>query len=200
VADLFLPQGQVAGHRYPLLVWLSDQDARGGSFDLGRVMARTSLRNFVAVQPAAAGDPARAVWRAVERVSGEVACHPQRIYLVGVNSGGTDAFRLGCRHADAFAGAASLGGPFPLDEGAFARLDAVRRLPMLLCCHRDADAATARGLDRTLRLFHAAGSTLAVRIYPDPDPLSAAVLADLNRWVMESVCGAGSPAAAVCSP
>lgn len=69
---------------------------------------------------------------------------------------------------------------------------------MLLCSHRDADPATARALDRTLRLFHAAGSMLAVRIYPERDPLSPAVLADVNRWVMEDVCGAVEPIASAC--
>ncbi|HBB75843.1 MAG TPA: hypothetical protein DC048_15525 [Planctomycetaceae bacterium] len=195
---VFIPQGHEPGYRYPLLVWLPDRLETAATFDLGRVMARVSLRNFVAVEAAAGADREAAVWRAVDAVRRQLAIHPRRTYLVGVGAGGTEAFRIACRHPNAFAGAASLDGSFPLDEGSFGRLQEVRRLPMLLCSHRDADPATARALDRTLRLFHAAGSMLAVRIYPERDPLSPAVLADVNRWVMEDVCGAVEPIASAC--
>ena len=195
---VFIPQGHEPGYRYPLLVWLPDRLETAATFDLGRVMARVSLRNFVAVEAAAGADREAAVWRAVDAVRRQLAIHPRRTYLVGVGAGGTEAFRIACRHPNAFAGAASLDGSFPLDEGSFGRLQEVRRLPMLLCSHRDADPATARAPERTLRLFHAAGSMLAVRIYPERDPLSPAVLADVNRWVMEDVCGAVEPIASAC--
>lgn len=196
--DVFIPQGHEPGYHYPLLIWLPDPAVRPTSFDLARVMARVSLRNFVAVGIASSADREAAVWRAVDGVRRQIAVHPRRIYLVGVNAGGTDVLRIACRHPDAFGGAVSLGGVFPLDEGAFGRLADVRRLPMLVCSHRDANPAAASALDRTLRLFHAAGSMLAVRIYPERDPLSPTVLADVNRWVMEDVCGAVEPVAATC--
>jgi phospholipase/carboxylesterase len=195
VAGVFVPQGYEPGYRYPLLVWLPEAS---GGFDLGTVMARTSLRNFVAVEPAAAADTTASVWRAIDRVSRHVAIHPRRVYLVGTGAGGTEAFRIACRHPEAFAGVVSLGGSFPLDEGLFGRLAAVRQMPMLLCCHRDADAHEAAILDRTLRLFHAAGTQLAVRIYPRPDALAREVLADVNRWVMDEVCHAPDATAEPC--
>jgi len=195
---IFLPQGHEPGYAYPLLVWLNG----GAKFDLGRAMARTSLRNFVAVQPAgrgadaslqsgdaAADDPDERIWRAIDAVGRRVSIHPERIFLVGHGRGGTQAFRIACRHPRSFAGVASCGGGFPLDEGAFAAMREVRRLPMLLCCRRDAEPAEAARIDRTLRLFHAAGAVLAVRIYPGRRDLSRAALADLNRWIMEEVCG-----------
>jgi phospholipase/carboxylesterase len=188
---VFVPQGYEPAYAYPLLVWLPGTE----TFDLGRVMARTSLRNFVAIQPVAA-DAAlagnaieTAVWRGIDGIRERLSIHPDRIYLVGQGSGGTEAFRIGCRHPERFGGVASLGGGFPLDEGAFALIRHVRRLPMLLCCHRDADAETTHGVDRTLRLFHAAGAVLALRIYPGSSDLSRAILADVNRWVMEDICG-----------
>lgn len=197
---LFMPLGHEPGYDYPLLVWLSDATAAaeaGRPFDLGRVMTRVSLRNHVAVQPVAAAgeDRADAVWRSIERVSERVAIHRHRIFLVGQGSGGTDAFRIACRHPDEFAGVVSLGGPFPLDEGLFARLAEIRRLPMLLCCQRSGVISGAAHTDRMLRLFHAAGAALAMRIYPGRDDLSRAALADVNRWVMDEVCGtpAGTP-------
>jgi predicted peptidase len=193
-ASVFLPQGYEAGYRYPLLVWLPG----AGSFDLGRAMNRVSLRNFVAVQaaqPATGGDPAEPVWDAVDRAAARLSIHPDRIYLVGQGDGGQAAFRIACRHPTAFAGVVSLAGGFPLDEGLFARIADVRRLPMLLCCPRDADEAAVVRTDRTLRLFHAAGAQLALRIYPAAtgDAVSRAMLADVNRWVMDGVCGAAEP-------
>jgi len=198
-ADLFMPQAYEPGYDYPLLVWLADDDG----FDLGRVMARTSLRNFIAVQPRPATgiDLEEAAWQAIDAVRDRASVHPDRIFLVGRGHRGTDAFRIACRHPDAFAGVVSLGGDFPLDEGLFACIAAVRRLPMLLCAPRDADEAAATQTDRTLRLFHAAGAQLALRIYPaaKTDTVSRAMLADLNRWVMDGVCGAAEPRRAACA-
>lgn len=201
---LFTPLGHEPRYDYPLLVWLPDgrpaaHEVRG--FDLSRVMKRVSLRNYVAVQPDGASkvmrstsshtssDLEEAVWRSIDRVSSRIAIHPDRIFLVGQGQGGCDAFRIACRHPRAFAGVVSLGGPFPLDEGLFGRLSDVRRLPMLLCCRRTAVAGAATHTDRTLRLFHAAGAALAMRIYPGSSDLSKAVLADVNRWIMDEVAG-----------
>jgi hypothetical protein len=39
---------------------------------------------------------------------------------------------------------------------------------------------------------------LAMRIYPGSNPLSKAVLADINRWLMDEVCGTSAPVAASC--
>lgn len=201
---MFSPLGFEPSYDYPLLVWLRDHDGDRG-LDLGRIMKRVSLRNFVAVEPQVDGDPEdhdaleAAVWRSIDRVCARVAIHPGRIYLVGEGAGGSAAFRIGCRHPQAFGGAISLGGAFPLDEGLFARLSDVRRLPMLLCCHATASAAAARHTDRTLRLFHAAGAALAMRIYPGHDPVSKTILGDVNRWLMDEVSGASVPMRPACT-
>lgn len=187
-ARLFMPQGYESGYDYPLLVWLADNEG----FDLGRVMTRTSLRNFVAVQPGrpeSGEDLEDAVWRAIDAIRDRASIHPRRIFLVGRRSAGTAAFRIACRHPDAFGGVVSIGGDFPLAESAFARLREVRRLPMLMCCRAAAAGTAAEQTDRTLRLFHAAGAMLAMRIYPGRRDLSRAVLADVNRWLMDEICG-----------
>ena len=192
---LLLPQGYEAGYRYPLLVWLTDRVAEGRRrFDLGRAMTRVSLRNFVAVQPLSgqAGDVERGVWRAIDRAVREASVHPERIYLVGERAAGTEAFRIGCRHPRSFAGVVSLGGGFPLGESVFAGLADVRSLPMLLCCSRTPDRTSGlddASIDRTLRLLHAAGASLAMRIYPGRRTLPRSILGDVNRWIMDDVCG-----------
>ena len=195
---LFTPLGHEPGYDYPLLVWLPESPqaaTRKRAFELGKVMQRVSLRNFVAVQPVIASDESHAVglddavWRSIERVRDRIAIHPDRIFLVGQGEGGSNAFRIACRHPREFAGVISLGGPFPLDEALFAQLADVRRLPMLFCCRRSSVMEQAARTDRTLRLFHAAGAALAMRIYPGRNDLSKAVLADVNRWIMDEVCG-----------
>jgi pimeloyl-ACP methyl ester carboxylesterase len=180
---VFVPQGYEAGYDYPLLVWLTEAGSR---FDLGRAMTRLSLRNYLAVEPAA-GETA--MWRAIDRVRDRLSVHPRRIWLVGHAAGGTAAFRIACRNPDAFAGAVSLGGWFPLGESAFSQLDAVRRMPMLLCCRAAAVTAQPERTDQTLRLFHAAGATLAMRIYQEGKMLSRETLGDVNRWLMDELCG-----------
>ena len=200
---LFTPLGHEPGYDYPLLVWLPEPPqaaTRKKAFELGKVMQRVSLRNFVAVQPViglhespTTGLPAigldEAVWRSIERVRDRIAIHPDRIFLVGQGRGGSNAFRIACRHPREFAGVISLGGPFPLEESLFSQLADVRRLPMLYCCRRSSVLEQAAHTDRTLRLFHAAGAALAMRIYPGSNDLSKSVLADMNRWVMDEVCG-----------
>ncbi len=194
---VFVPQGYEPAYDYPLLVWLPDAVR---PFDLGRTMARTSLRNFVAVEPAAGPDVEARVWRAVERIRDRWSIHPRRIYLAGSGSGGSAAFRIACRAPEAFGGVVSLGGPFPLDEGLFAAADRVRRLPMLLCLRHDAVAAAPAHVDRVLRLFHAAGATLSLRLYPGRDDHSRSMLADVNRWLMQDVCGTAANVPARCTP
>lgn len=192
--QVFLPLGYEPGYDYPLLVWLPD--SRDERFDLGRTMARLSLRNYLAVR--VAGRSPEACWEAIERMTDRYSVHERRIYLVGVGDGGADAFRIACREPAAFAGVVSIAGRFPLDEGLFGRLAEVRRLPMLLCCGPQPDAAaapTSADVDRTLRLFHAAGGMLGLRIYPAADKSprclarSRAVLRDIDRWVMDAVSG-----------
>ena len=71
---------------------------------------------------------------------------------------------------------------------------------MLLCCHRSQSTGVAEQTDQTLRLFHAAGAMLAMRIYPGRKDLSKAILNDVNRWVMDDVCGTQVPVPSHCAP
>lgn len=195
---LFTPQGYEPGYDYPLVVWLPE---RSQPFDLCRAMRRMSLRNFIAVvpdvDPEGSDEP---IWDAIDRVSDRISIHRRRIYLVGQGVGGTDAFRIACRHPDAFAGVVSLGGHFPLAAGLFARLAEVRRLPMLLCCRRTECPDAARHVDATLRAFHAAGAMLSLRIYPHSSGLSKAILGDVNRWLMDDICGTAVPVPTPATP
>jgi len=189
--QVFLPLGYEPGYDYPLLVWLPD--SCDDQFDLGRTMSRLSLRNYLAVR--VGGTSPEACWAAIEQMTDRYSVHARRIYVVGAGNGGAAAFRIACREPTAFAGVASIAGRFPLDEGLFGRLADVRSLPMLLCCAAEPAAAaapTTTDVDRTLRLFHAAGGQLGLRIYPTANgsrclSRSRAVLRDIDHWVMDGV-------------
>ncbi|MEO1992078.1 MAG: hypothetical protein ABGW78_09125 [Pirellulales bacterium] len=189
---MFSPLGFEPGYDYPLLVWLPD-DSMSHPFNLGRVMARMNLRNYVAVRPAieCVHDTdllESSMWNAIDTVKERVFIHRERIFLIGSGEGGAAALRIACRHPNVFGGVISLDGFFPLDEGLFAQLKEIRRLPMLLCCQNSNSPGAACHADKTLRLFHAAGAAMSMRIYADCNQLSKSVLRDVNRWIMEEVC------------
>lgn len=191
---VFLPLGYEVGYDYPLLVWMPGTDT--GRFDLGRTMARLSLRNYLAVQPDLV-DGAEGCFQAIERMANSYSVDSRRIYLVGIGNGGTNAFRIACRQATAFAGVVSVGGRFPLSEGLLGQLNNIRSLPMLLCCATKAtikSAPTQQDISCTLKLFHAAGGLFGLRVYPKlcvsrrRSLASRAVLHDIDRWIMDEVC------------
>ena len=191
---VFLPLGYEPGYDYPLLVWLPQSN--DAAFDLGRTMMRMSLRNYLAVVPDVPSD-SESCFQAIDAMVDRYSVHPRRVYLVGIESGGIDAFRLACQNPESFAGVVSVNGQFPVNEGLLGRFDCVRSLPMMLCCDERANAANssmARDIDITLRLFHAAGGLLSLRVYRDksksrfPQVQLADIVSDIDRWIMDEVC------------
>lgn len=191
---VFLPLGYEPGYDYPLLVWLPQSN--DAAFDLGRTMMRMSLRNYLAVVPDVPSD-SESCFQAIDAMVDRYSVHPRRVYLVGVEAGGVNAFRLACQNPESFAGVVSVNGQFPVNEGLLGRFDCVRSLPMMLCCDERANAANssmARDIDETLRLFHAAGGLLSLRVYRDksksrfPQVQLADIVSDIDRWIMDEVC------------
>ena len=191
---VFLPLGYEPGYDYPLLVWLPQSN--DAAFDLGRTMMRMSLRNYLAVVPDVPSE-SESCFQAIDAMVDRYSVHPRRVYLVGVEAGGVNAFRLACQNPESFAGVVSVNGQFPVNEGLLGRFDCVRSLPMMLCCDERANAANssmARDIDITLRLFHAAGGLLSLRVYRDksksrfPQVQLADIVSDIDRWIMDEVC------------
>jgi phospholipase/carboxylesterase len=65
-------------------------------------------------------------------------------------------------------------------------------VPCLLAASRENRAYPDQQMCSDLRLLHAAGCTVALRQYPGAEDLTSNMLADMNRWLMEIVCGAGA--------
>ena len=213
-AELFTPHDYEPNYEYPLLVWLHGPG--GDRREMLQVMPHLSLRNYVAVGPQGfdhddegAGcywptqtDSAEDIEHATARILEAVAwarhrrkIHPQRIFIAGLQEGGVMALRVALQAPEHFAGAISLGGPFPLGEANLSQWSQVRQLPLFLAQGREDHNYPAEQVRDELQLFHAASMKVHVRRYPGGDELTTQMLLDMNAWMMEQI---NQPQAAKC--
>jgi phospholipase/carboxylesterase len=203
---VFAPCRYEPNYAYPLLIWLhgpGDDEEQ-----VGRIMPYVSLRNYVAIGPRGGSPPlpgqagyrwqqsAEAILAAEESVFGclDLACQqfhvaPDRIFIGGYRCGGTMALRIAMRNPHAFAGAVSLGGPFPTDHAPLSQLRHLRRLPLLIAQGREAAEGPAQRTCEDLRLFHIASLRVALRLYVQDEELTTQMLQDMNAWMMECITG-----------
>jgi phospholipase/carboxylesterase len=203
---LFAPLHYEPNYAYPLLVWLHgpNDDER----QLQRIMPLLSMRNYVAVSPRGnvqalhgrAGfgwdDSPAAVSVAEQRVFDaiELACNryhvaPHRVFLGGLECGGTLAYRIATQSPQRFAGVLSIGGHFPAASNPLAQVTALRRVPLLVVHGRDSELYPVDHLCSDLRLMHSAGLSITLRQYPCGDELNTQMLRDMDAWMMEIVTG-----------
>ncbi|MGC4003546.1 MAG: hypothetical protein QM811_10590 [Pirellulales bacterium] len=198
---MFAPLHYEPNYAYPLIVWL--HSAGNYETQLNDVMPHVSLRNYVAV--AARGTVAedrgcdwsqsdlqirraeRRVFKCLEVAKRRYHVAEPRIFLAGLESGGTMALRIGLRNPSLFAGAISIGGEFPRDGAPLSKLDDARRLPLLLTSSKESTLYPESAVCEDLRLFHSAGMKVMVRQYPGEDGVTDLMLADMDRWIMEAV-------------
>jgi phospholipase/carboxylesterase len=204
--SLFVPLHYESNYAYPLLIWLhgSGDDEQ----QLRRIMPMVSMRNYVAVAPRAPHrHERRDVGYAWSQTPGGIVAARNRVFdcldivrrryrvalnkvfVAGYGSGGTMALRLGVLDGERFAGAASMGGPFPSSHTPLLRLAQARFMQVLISSGRDSSTYPVEQTCRELRLFHAAGLSVTLRQYPCGDELTALMLHDLNVWTMEQVTG-----------
>ena len=209
---LFAPLHYEPNYAYPLLIWLHGPG--GNERQLMRVMPLVSMRNYVAVAPRAtlsegpdAADdsrPATYGWSEdtthlsvaeqrvfhcidIARQKYHIANH--RMFIAGCQEGGTMALRLGMRFPRRFAGAACIGGAFPVGNQPLNQLHDIRHLPLLIGYGRDSRKYTLDQICTDLHLFHTAGLKVNVRQYSCGDDITTTMLSDLNVWMMELVTG-----------
>lgn len=202
----FLPLNYEPGYAYPLVVWLHDSE--GSERHLPQVMQHLSTQNFVAVaprgthecrqavrgfrwvqQPVAIAEADRAVTEAVDFAKQQFHIHSDRVFLVGHGTGGSMALRLAAQRPERFAGAASLNGELPRRHALLRNMDDFRKVPLFVATTRDSTTYPEQHVCSDLRLLHSAGCNVALRQYPGDDELTTVMLADINRWMMQRVCG-----------
>jgi phospholipase/carboxylesterase len=194
-------------YSYPLVIWL--HGPHNNELQLKQIMPLVSLRNYVGAAPRAPaasehddGSGIRFTWRSDEEnvrlaeerlwecLDGALArfsVAADRIFLAGLECGGTMALRLALRNPSQFAGALSFGGAFPADRAPLARLQAARRLPMLFITTAESRLYPQAEVCRNLRLFHCAGLSVTLRQYPGTDGVTDLMLSDMDRWIMERI-------------
>ena len=205
---MFTPLHYEADYAYPLLVWLHGSGT--DESQLSRIMPLVSMRNYVAVAPHGllTGDGKVAwpqtpdgicrseqrVFDAMDAVRERFHVAPQRVFLVGMDTGGTMAFRIAMNYPDQFAGVLSICGAFPSDHRPLCRLAKARHLPVFLAVGRDSPEFSPAQACKNLKLFHSAGMSVSLRQYPCAHELTPNMLADVDRWVMEQVAPSGDAA------
>jgi phospholipase/carboxylesterase len=127
------------------------------------------------------------VLEAVDHAQQAFNVSPRRIFLAGFGCGGTMAFRIALNLPDVFAGALSLGGPFPLGFNPLAQLVRARSLKWLLSTGRESRRYPPERVCENLRLLYAAGMSISLRQYPCGDDLTTQMLGDIDRWIMEQL-------------
>lgn len=202
---LFSPQQYEPGYAYPLVVWMhSNQSSES---ELRQVMPLLSTQNYVGVAPRgtrkslnfdcrydwdeSAGYIAEACERVRECVNlakQEFHIHSDRIFIAGFGTGGTMALRVGLQYPELFAGAVSLGGRVPRGQNAFGRLNAARRLPILLSVSPVEGEFTLADVKSDLRLLHSGGFTVETQLFPAGDSLTDSMLCYCNAWIMRTAC------------
>ena len=204
--SLFSPLHYEKNYAYPLLVWLHGDE--GNEHQLRQVMPLISMRNYVGVSTrgtiANADTEGSFRWEQTKRdiflaehrildsieLAGEqFHLDTQRIFLAGYQSGGTMALRVALNHPQRFAGAVSIGGPFPEGETPLRSLRQARSLPIFLAQCRYSTLYPIETVCKELRLFHIAGLQASIRQYPCEDELDTQMLCDLDAWLMEQVTG-----------
>ena len=211
----FAPLHYEPRYAYPLLVWLHGPD--DNETQLRRVMPLVSVRNYVAVgvRGTLATDESggeigyrwvqsadhfllaeHRVLRAIAAAKARFNLHPSRIVLAGYGCGGTMAQRIALMNPQLAAGAASLGGPFPQSDAPLRRWHDRRRVRLLVASSQCSREYAPQDVVRDLRLFHAANLVVHLRHYPGGDELTTAMLADLDRWIMNELVLSPADAAA----
>jgi phospholipase/carboxylesterase len=209
---LFAPLHYEPNYGYPLLVWL--HGPRDDEGQLKRIMPLVSMRNYVAVAPRAPVCPnaesfgwsqpgdglldhwavaEQNVFDAIDAAQARFHIAPRRIFVAGFDTGGTMAFRLAMDYPHRFAGVLSICGRFPNGHAPLKRLSHARQVPIFLACGRDSRRYSTVDVCEHLRLFHTAGMNVSLRQYPCGHEMVPAMLADMDRWIMEQI---SSPAPA----
>lgn len=112
---------------------------------------------------------------------------PRRIYLVGVESGGTLALQLALLHPELYAGVASFNGPFSESAPKLQNLRQLQDLSIFMGISRSSCAFPVEVACEQLRLMHTAGLYVAFKNYPTAEVLHPEMLRDVDRWIMQGI-------------
>ena len=200
--SLFVPLHYEKKYAYPLVVWLHSDGQTADQIQ--KLMLELSLRNYVGIAPQAPlGDQRtgffwdqewdtidlahNAVLESIDQAQLRFNVNPRRIFLAGLGSGGTMAFRLAFARPDLFAGVLSINGPLPVEQAPLRDWFRCRELPVFWAHSRRSTEFDQDQLCQQLRLLHIAGFSVTLRQYPQHDLMCPKTMSDMNQWMMEMI-------------
>jgi len=170
----------------------SENTKRAVSLDVREIInkgVRLRVRYDWLQSEEAISDAERRVFECISVARQKTNIAGDRIFLAGFGSGGTMALRLGLLNPGSFAGIVSIGGAFPKGDLPFRQWNIARHLPVLLAVGEKSTDFSPADACEALELFHVAGLPVTIREYPCGQEIAPAMLQDVNRWIMELVCG-----------
>ncbi len=199
--SVFIPLHYEKNYAYPLVVWLHDRGSNEAQ--LADIMSVLSLRNYVAVAPrgpSACGgggfdwsqtassieNSDQSIAAAIDDSRQQFNIASQRIFLAGIGTGGTMAFRIALQRPEWFGGVLSINGSLPAGSTPLVRLNACRRLPIFWTHCRADDRFSESELAMQLRVLHIGGFQVTLRQYPSGNQRNQ-ILPDANRWMMDLI-------------
>lgn len=220
-AAFFGPLHYEPKYAYPLIVWLHGPDADEqqllrvmpslslrnyvgvaprGLFASAAPHGLALSERSGAVRPryrsgwiaASPGGACEAVLACIQAARERYHIHPARIFIAGCESGGSLALQLAVQRPDLFAGAVSLAGPFPAGPQALVRFSELRQFPAFLATTHDNPYFSPEALTQQVCLLGSAGLNVAHGVYPGANPLSPEILAEANRWIMNTALGSAA--------
>ena len=213
---LFLPASYEPNYDYPVIVWLHGDG--GNQNQVCQMLPLVSVQNYVGIgvrgsratdslghgfswlhSEAGIAIAEQSVFDAIDAVSNLHCIDHSRIFVAGLEAGGTMAYRIALRHPNLFAGAISLGGCFPRGVRPLANYESVKDLPLLMALGSDDAGYPTEHVCEDLKMLHSARMSMQLRQYDTQELLSADVLRDVNQWVMGHITGQDTLAAAVLS-
>ncbi len=203
-AALFVPHNYEAKYPYPLVLWLHDHS--GNENNLFEVMPQISDQNYLGLalrgdvalnsteaeftfeqSEAASKQLAERLQKTIGEVRRSYNVHTERIIVAGSGAGATMALRLMLDRPEWFGGAIALNGEFPEMEHPLANYRELQQKRILLGTSSHESAVSAESIVKMGRLLHVAGADVSTQVYDADQRLTAVMLRDINRWIMDGV-------------
>ncbi len=196
--SLVIPEHYESGYSYPLIVWLHGPGHQHRQ--ILRVMPGMNARNYGAVS--VGSDSQEECWEqessCIERTAEKVQVaidhaklrlniDSQQVFIAGMGTGGSMAFRLAFSFPHWFAGVASLNGAVPGNACPLGNWSRCKSVPVFWAHARKSNSFSEPDLCDQLRLLHIGGFSVTLRQYPCDDRLNKKVYSDLNNWVMDTI-------------
>lgn len=201
-----VPKNYERNYAYPLVVWL--HGAGSSERELPEIMRQISPQNFIGIAfrgtlPGRNLLPVGFRWsqseqamtgfkdvlyQSVCQLRREYHIHSERIFIAGFDDGGRMALRMLLDHPEWFAGAMVLCGGLPETKTPLHRFRDLRHKHLLMATGSQETAASRHEAAQTSRLLYSAGMRVSFRAYDAARELTPQMLADVNRWTMESFC------------